>query len=237
MESFIMPGWHNLKQCLSNKDCVGWLPVMYTECFNKSHAFLYDLVPFLWCCWLCGDNLLPSGSFCSKPQAGLLHISLALGVWDLLSLLHMTKQHMCQISCALWRSTWQNVCWMLMLWMHWGFQDVQWPSMGMSSLLCEHFVQLLNAQVEAQTLRRGLPHNWKSYRNKAVAQSMLGEDLRKITVGEAGYPVALPVPDSWKMCLLQPKVRVSSLLLLLVLIKPGMLAKAAVCPLMHRSFV
>lgn len=67
MESFIMPGWHNLKQCLSNKDCVGWLPVMYTECFNERHAFLYDLVPFLWCCWLCRDNLLPSGFLQQAP--------------------------------------------------------------------------------------------------------------------------------------------------------------------------
>ena len=101
--------------------------------------------------------------------------------------------------------------------------------MDMSGLLCKHFVQLLNAQVEAQTLRRGLPHNWKSYRNKTIAQSTLREDLRKVILGEAGYPLALPVPDSWKMCLLQPMVRVSGLLPLLVLIKPGTFAKMAVC--------
>lgn len=125
---------------------------------------------------------------------------------------------------------------MLMLWMHGGFWDAQWPLMDMASLLCEHFAQLLNAQAEAQTLRKGLPHNWKPCRKKAVTRSTL-RDLRKMILGEAGYPIAFSVPHSWKICLLQPKIRVSYLLPLLVLIKPSMFAKITVSPLIHRSFL
>lgn len=51
--------------------------------------------------------------------------------------------------------------------------------MDVPGLLCEHFVRLPNAQIEAPALRRGLPLNWKTRRSKAVVQSTATEDLRK----------------------------------------------------------
>ncbi|PKU49602.1 hypothetical protein llap_155 [Limosa lapponica baueri] len=52
-------------------------------------------------------------------------------------------------------------------------------------------VESPSLEVEAQTLRRGLPHNWKSYRSKTVAPSTAREDLLKMMLGEAGYPSSL----------------------------------------------
>lgn len=105
---------------------------------------------------------------------------------------------------------------------------MRWPLTDVFGLLCEHFVQLLNPQV--LTLRRGLLHSCKSYRNKAVAQSTLRGGLREMILGETGYPLALSGPDSWKMCCSQPKVSTTCLLPLLVLIKPVAFA-TVVCPL------
>lgn len=135
-------------------------------------VFLDNWVPFLWCGWFCSDNPLPSGSFCSKPQAGLLHSLVRFSsVWSLMFETSWAFIIRLKSTCALRRrSTQQHMCWMLMLWMHWRFLDVQWPLMDMSSLLCEHFVQLLNAQEEAQTFREEFAHNWKSCTNRAVAK-------------------------------------------------------------------
>lgn len=64
---------------------------------------------------------------------------------------------------------------------------------------------------------------------------MCGEDLQKMILEEADYPVALSVPDSWKTRLLQPSKGV--LLVTFACIEEAMLAKMAVRPLMHRSFL